>query len=353
LIKVPYFYSLSKKQLKDLREKDMRWANIHQPRSLDESYYLGLSKDQLSRRNNEQVISGAEENEEQKRVLMVSQLWLWIMDDVVVSAAPGFESKKHPDEPSLAKEFSDGNLQAGKDFTSWQLAALIFSECVNYLDHPKCAGLGKPIFYTYEKMVATIYDEVQSYMEQKGVDKIQIEKERTFLSRISDIRDELAMIKSVLTEQGELWDLFYKNFEKRVSERANRPQEQISKFQLAEWDNNVARSVNRPQEQIPKFQRRIQKIDEDAQRVEQWVQGQLDLKKTHASLRDSHNSTLLSTAVIGFTIITVIFTPLSFMTSLLALPSVDFQTQYGDNKYYRDYLGGFISKFTHLLMCQH
>jgi Mg2+ and Co2+ transporter CorA len=169
------------------------------------------------------------------------------------------------------------------------------------------------------------------------VDKIQIEKERKLLYRISDIRDELAMIKSVLTEQGEVWGLFYKN---------------LRESKVAKWDPNIARSANRPQEQIPKFQRRIQKIDEDAQRVEQWIQGQLDLKKTHASLRDSHNSTLLSTAVIGFTVITVIFTPLSFMASLLALPSVDFQTQHGDNKYHRNYLGGFMSKSTHLLMCQ-
>jgi len=84
------------------------------------------------------------------------------MSNVVVSATPGFEPGIYPDEPQkyLAKEFSNGNLQAGKDFTSLQLAALIFSEYVNYLDHPKCAGLREPIFYTFEKEIAIIYDEV-------------------------------------------------------------------------------------------------------------------------------------------------------------------------------------------------
>ena len=61
------------------------------------------------------------------------------------------------------------------------------------------------------------------------------------------------------------------------------------------------------------------KIDADAERVEKAVQDKLDLKRTDASIKDAHSSLLLSTAVIGFTIITIIFAPLAFLTALFAL----------------------------------
>ena len=64
----------------------------------------------------------------------------------------------------------------------------------------------------------------------------------------------------------------------------------------------------------------LRKIDKDAERVEKWITAQLDLKVNHAALKESHNSTILSTAVIGFTVITTIFTPISFISSLFALP---------------------------------
>jgi hypothetical protein len=116
------------------------------------------------------------------------------------------------------------------------------------------------------------------------------------------------MIKDVITDQEEVWTQFYEDL----------------KDEIDKWDDNNRRIAIRPKQQIPKFKRRVQKIDEDAQRVEQWIHGQLDLKKTHASIRESHNSTVLSTTVIGFTIVTVVFTPLSFMTSLLAVPDDNF-----------------------------
>ncbi len=297
------------------RSKHHNALNIHLPRTLDESYYIGLSNSQLVDRNVDQVISRLEKNAEKQRLLMVSQLWLWKMDDIVVSACGSerkwvryWESERDP-QTFLLDEFKDGSLYADQNFNSLQLTILIFSECINFLDRPNCAALEEPVFYIFERAIATLYDEVQSYMDQRAIEKIQIKQEQDFFHQISDIRDELAMIKSIIIEQGEVWDLLYKDLRNEMSS----------------WDENIRRIATRPESQIPRFKRRIEKIDDDAQRVERWIQVQLDLKKTHASLRESHNSTVLSTAVIGFTIVTVVFTPLSFMTSLLAVPDDKFK----------------------------
>ena len=40
----------------------------------------------------------------------------------------------------------------------------------------------------------------------------------------------------------------------------------------------------------------------------------------HASLRESHATAMMSAAIFGFTLITIVFTPLSFFASLFSLP---------------------------------
>jgi hypothetical protein len=105
--------------------------------------------------------------------------------------------------------------------------------------------------------------------------------------------------------------------------------------------------LQRPRFMLPKFQSRVDKIDKDAERVEKWILTQLDLKVKHASLKESRNRTTLSTAIIGFTVITIIFTPLSFLSTLFALPIESFQQQQqkvGDASVYtRNYIGTWMS----------
>ncbi|KAF2444439.1 hypothetical protein P171DRAFT_32759 [Karstenula rhodostoma CBS 690.94] len=309
------------------QSKRIRSLNIHLPLTLDESYYLGMNSKQLRERNKDQVLSHDEEDTEKKRVLMVSQLWLWRMDDIVVSACEQkhvkgetIYGKNHIDEPLRYKDlgydphlwamsnFQENNLYKGKNMSGLQIAALVFSEFVNHIDGPNYAGLKESVFQVFEKAVANVYDQVKGYMNETTLEKISIKQEMKFIHDITDIRDELAMIKNVVTDQEEVWTQFYEDL----------------KDEIPKWDDNNRRIAVRPKQQIPKFKRRIQKIDEDAQRVEQWIHGQLELKKTHASLRESHNSTVLSTTVIGFTIVTIVFTPLSFVTSLLAVPDDNF-----------------------------
>jgi hypothetical protein len=83
---------------------------------------------------------------------------------------------------------------------------------------------------------------------------------------------------------------------------------------LNEWE-----AVESARNRILKYISRINKIDKDAERTQNIVQDKLNLKRAYASIKDSHSSLLLSTAVIGFTVVTIIFAPLAFLTALFAL----------------------------------
>lgn len=79
------------------------------------------------------------------------------------------------------------------------------------------------------------------------------------------------------------------------------------------------KSTEDAQTSIQMYIDRTMKIDMDAARIEQAIQNKLNLRRTAASISEARQAKVLSLSVFGFTIITFIFTPLSFIASLLAL----------------------------------
>lgn len=310
--------------------------NMHVPRSLDESYFIGLSSEKLSRRNDDQVFSrGSAFEGDRKPILMVSQLWLWSYKNMVISAVPSVGMLVNPIS-KITQEW-ERNIHPGQALSRLQLTALILSETINMVDLPRSRVLPEPIFYAFERAIAEITDEVSTYMKEMDMDSIRIEEEKRFIHIVDDIREELSMIKDIVDQQSEIWTSFYEEHKEAIKE----------------WDRVLLSITTRPQAQLPKFLRRIEKIDKDAERVQNSIITQLGLKTDHASLKESRNSTYLSTSVIGFTIVTLVFTPLSFLCSLFALPAVRFQQNQLNNTgsindesygYSNSYLGRWMGK---------
>jgi hypothetical protein len=332
---MPYFHSISKAVLRERRaalgkpDPDKVETNEHEPRTLDEMYFTGLNHDQLAKRNDTQVISRlAGSGGDNVPVLMVPELWLWNIDNFIITAVTADLSS--PDPVSyLNSEFKDGNIDAGDDISTLQLTALILSECINFIDRPCCAGLSEPIFYVFENAVAITFDYVQNYMDIKDIRNITMDKEKDFIYNINDIRDEIAMIKNVIEQQEEVWNSFYTNF----------------KDEIESWDSDVYALATRPNSQLPRFKRRIERIIQDAERVNASILTLLDLKSKHASMKESRDSATLNTVAIGFTVIAIVFTPLSFISGLLTLP-IDILISNNSNTY----SSGFVAKWMGALL---
>lgn len=111
----------------------------------------------------------------------------------------------------------------------------------------------------------------------------------------------------------------------RFNQRRVRTERESASKVDDEWQ-----AIMRAQSQFDRYRRRITQLDEDVQRMENSIMIKLDLKQKHASLRESHATAVMSAAVLGFTVITIIFTPLSFLTSLFALPIERFQANQVD-----------------------
>ena len=306
---------------------------------MDEYCHPSLDEDALADRNEDQVLSRYQKNKRrsQRKILTVPQLWVWTFDQDIITAMQkpvfdafdpfngfdhkGFETiENHQNE--LATALTSTGLSALK-FGDLLVGTLI-SGCVDKLSSPSRLGLSESIFGIFEKSISELSAKVREYTKLEMLKQNNIGSEKVFILQIGDVREELSMIQSVLFEQEEVWRQFMKaKFPKLWS---SPPEDRFFILpQITGRMLDVLQILERPQTQFAKYKRQISKLDTDAERVEGFITLQLDLKSKHASLQEARLTTLMSAAVIVFTIVTIIFTPLAFLASLLALSTSGFQ----------------------------
>lgn len=320
--------------------------------TLDEYCNPDIDLDILAKRNIDQVVvrsvirfmNGLVTKEAKDAysgpVLMVPQVWIWKFGNHLVTSAVFADQ----DDFWLKPEIPRWALQSDDE-----LIGFILSTLINSLTE-SIPELRQPLLMAFERSIAVISELVNKYLGNDEMGNIDIDKEKEFLHEIEDIREELAMIQTVLLEQEEVWREFA--FSTWPDYWPTGPE---GKFQIPREKDDHWKIIQRPQQQFPKFRRRLKKLDDDAERVQRSIELKLDLKQKHASLQVARTGSVMSASVFGFTIITVIFTPLSFMVGLLALPVDRFQqnqvqVQGGDSAVYSTrYIGKWIGEFDVLL----
>lgn len=185
-----------------------------------------------------------------------------------------------------------------------------------------------PTLDLFESRVVSLLSEVKTYIRDTKRNAIDYDTEERFYHVLSDCRSELAMIQHVLEQQDEILSSLLEDCCHPQAATFNQPgpastlppqssspgSPPIHVEPAPDWA-----PVKKGQIILMRYQRRIKKIDGDAERIEKNVQDLLNLKRTYASVQDSHASVLLSIAAIGFAVVTIIFAPLAFLTALFAL----------------------------------
>jgi hypothetical protein len=281
---------------------------------------------------------------------MVPQLWLWRFGNFIVSA----HNMTHVSDFLFVrlrhKKFYALFRQPFIDVQLGLIIAGFIQEFGNeHADHN--GRTIPPTLDLFERRVVSVLSEVKTYITETKRNAIDYNSETNFLHVLSDCRSELAMIQHILEQQEEILisllnDRDDTNSAKPAAtqdppqtaskdtcgdetsdgdpsdrvppppstEAPNESKEPDRKRQEPDWS-----PVEAAHTMLKQYQKRIKKIDGDAERVEKNVQDLLNLKRTYASVQDSHAGVLLSVAAIGFAIVTVIFAPLAFLVGLFAL----------------------------------
>ncbi|KAI0186440.1 hypothetical protein EV127DRAFT_514460 [Xylaria flabelliformis] len=295
---------------------------VQSERTIDETYFPSLSAKTLDHRNENQVVSretkkvthSGSADEDQVPMLMVPQLWIWRFDQLVLSAYSSVDPG-HLTEEELQHlkrdSFTDTDVMVG----------CIIADHISQFGEPQINGKFPCPLDVFETSILDVLSEVEAYANPSVESQLVIAKEQGFLFEIADIQEELAMIQDILNQQLIIMDKFIRDVE-HPSPRFLSALEQEEPFGIYKLpsENEKWEDVKLSRTKIETYQKRVNKLNADAARIEKRIQDQLNLKRTYASIKEARSARVLSAAVIGFTVVTIIFAPLSFMTSLFALP---------------------------------
>ncbi|KAI0411321.1 hypothetical protein F5X98DRAFT_56239 [Xylaria grammica] len=348
------------------------WSSIrikHMPLTLDQYYYPTVSD--TSKRDNDQVLSrflhkkGPQTGHGRhvaphanKKILMVNHLWVWIIDEKTIITATSDISNR--EAPRSLREITGGLVETtlrhilyNKDrvfegtVSVEYIMELILGAATRFFTQKSIVLPDKTLRGPIEVFRESIRDvanhQTSLFMEflkrlqqepggqgQAPNDELDskaqgksahsnphhvISAEMTVLESIRDIRDELNILKSLAEDQEVVWKQAF----------ASIYPEKESQFGL-----------HTPAE----VKRDLDAMLLEARNIEDYVTNLLDLRQADysrgqadVSARLAADSAKQSRIIFIFTVITIVFLPLSFLSSLFAIDVSIFPHEAGDLRY--------------------
>ncbi|CAH0030148.1 unnamed protein product [Clonostachys rhizophaga] len=308
-----------------------------------------------------------------KRLLMVNQMWIWKIDAMTLITA--FPDRRHEvQQPNLSIQIFKG-LETHPPLSMGLMVSRLLKYTTEFVDAPANAGLNENLFHIFEQSIAyraqadancyanfyklqnelislsreTVpHNRIKAHQQRmlETESKIcDITSEMQHLCEIKDVKDELRMIQRVLDDQWDVIDQYHAGHEELKfdinQERSNSAEAQL----LGEEEDELDYTKSCIGIRISK----VKSLVADATTVENSLNHLLDLKQKQGNLvivRDTRSlaseaeqrakdSAWQSKLLFIFTIITVIFTPISFTSTFLAVPTLEFPRANGEDVAWR------------------
>ncbi|KAK5658057.1 hypothetical protein OQA88_2613 [Cercophora sp. LCS_1] len=319
---------------------------IHCRRTLDQYEYYMLENTEA--RDMDQVVYRWAEKqgyEDKKRpVIMVDQLWLWVLPNgTVVSSLPNVANLNSADpyeynlkdklETSLFTEV-DAPVQSVDD-----LVMTIIKTCVDFFRREgpckvkfhDCFQYSISHIAEVEASLYAEYKEIVEYLDEKQKDRqftlsledtevfSRITEETNKTVEIMDIQDELKIVDSVL----EVQEKVLQDLENQVTEN-----DWLKKDPTAFGDPLRIREASKI---VGENRKRISGMIDSAKRVQEDLKQLLDFKQQQSNAWEMKYSRHLAqqgrrqnNIMLVFTLVTIVFLPLSFMSSFFAIGIAEF-----------------------------
>ncbi|KAL4904484.1 hypothetical protein BDW74DRAFT_31272 [Aspergillus multicolor] len=340
----------------------------HEPMTLDQYFYTTL--DQTHERDDDQVVSryierrlkggkdvpktARSEEQPPKRILTVDQLWLWTVDNNTVITSTSKPHNQSEDVLSAGiRDFLMSNESKGRQQRPTSISAMI--ELILGVAGGRFVQRNIPIYSSeterhekkstleiFRESIRNVADteaglfkgfleslETESNTKRPRKDQAWIKnmphnpyhvisEEAKLLTEIKDICDELVILQALVKAQEDVWKQFFQT-------------ENLDKFLGFQYTHPCT-----PSQVFQELQDMLVK----AGRVQDAIHTLLDLRQKQASIKEAefgrqqaNDTAKQGNIIMVFTIVTIVFLPLSFLTSLFSLNVVEFPHQGGDVEY--------------------
>ncbi|KAK7409062.1 hypothetical protein QQX98_008766 [Neonectria punicea] len=362
-----------------LRENINRDPPLHIRRTLDQYYFLTL--EDTSERDRDQVVyrgtkAGLSFHTRNTRVVMVDQLWLWILDDnTIITSFPRRWGRNKPDpsgvHKSLRERLKEMTQRKEGIKSIHHLAVVIIDQCSRvFFDRTKALDERPEVMDLFSSTIGHItqyasiaYDgfwrhsrlHSMGMLPDNNYKYLDINPEGVLLQEAQDIAEELKIMLRIYTEQGAVIKSFRRHLGQLNGELKgdvaimHRLIEAVEKYHPGEhlqMDQRALDLRQRPQrqswlddtidhvdillEEIQNRKMEIQELEESALRTQHQLEGLLQLKQQQASiieakaaLKRQEESIRQGRAIMAFTIVTIFFLPLGFFAAFFGMNNND------------------------------
>ncbi|KAL2810292.1 hypothetical protein BJX63DRAFT_322926 [Aspergillus granulosus] len=298
---------------------------IHRSRTLDESYYQFTSDDadkERERRNKDQVVTRKLFNNSLEGVaswdlIGVEQLWLWVVDKetVITSSTHRSDDRSNLVQTSVLDSLSElghGENRRSQPTTPLELSKFIVDTCVQYYDRRKYspvdgAAVPNPVPWSIQQFFSDCVN--RAAVEEAGLFKQFSDKGLTKATRLSHQREDFNSVKNTYIEQtaGLLGHVKDMRDELNMLKAIVSDQEAVQ-LGLDEADCSAGRVIYD-----------LEEMDRATQRIYKAVNATLTLEQNVIALTQSEETIQQGRILMAFTVATIIFLPMSFLVSLFAV----------------------------------
>ncbi|KAK8071310.1 ankyrin repeat protein [Apiospora hydei] len=347
--------------------------SLHPRRTLDQFFYRGID---TSARDRDQVVYRyCEDHGHERKVFMVDQLWVLVLNkDLIITCFPErWDIGKQKDPLGVLDGIvAEMNAKTRPPVRSvYHMAILVSGRCSGMFSRHRADDQDYQFLDMFESSVGRVtedlthlfhrFEQASSHSRQwarpsrrsklrssKNKKKAPTEESSSFdrlldigsetslLTEVRDIRDELNILTMILNSQ--LWTLGdLKNClleELQLSASSSR----LMRNNVNNWHAADIRKRTLEQERHLKVHKRdIQSMDEQAERLYQSLTDLLDLKQKHSNALEARFASEQALAaarsgqtVMVFTIVTIIFLPMSFIAAYFGINIDAFDSLEGD-----------------------
>ncbi|KAK9426595.1 hypothetical protein SUNI508_00122 [Seiridium unicorne] len=351
-----------------LRENVDRKPPLHIRRTLDQYWYPIL--DNTSERDRDQVVyRGTISKSLSTRVVMVDQLWLWILDDnTIITSFPRRWGRNKPDPSGVHKSLRERlapNTEVIKSIH--HLALIIVDQCSRvFFDRTKPLDQRPEVMDLFASAIGNVHTRTayNNFWWHTALDSqnmiptqnesvrhkyLDINPEGVILKEAQDIAEELMIMKRVYNEQLKVMKDFTRHLTHPHGKHAaltgdailiNKFISELRKVTVPEADDDENETVDLEaqfheesvheahilMELIQARQAEIVDLEEAALRACGQLEGLLSLKQQQASivearaaLQRADESVKQGRTIQAFTIVTIIFLPLGFFATFFGM----------------------------------
>ncbi|KAK3305972.1 uncharacterized protein B0T15DRAFT_533949 [Chaetomium strumarium] len=324
---------------------DSRLINDHlctqsplHPRRTLEQYYYWTAED-TTPRDRQQVVYRAtrmrNDPEAIPRVVMVDQLWMWILDEnTILTAFPRRWGRNKPDPSAVHRAIRDhlGAVDNSQVRSIYDLALIIVDECSKvFFDRTK-PDLRPEVVDMFGSAISTVSEKKSEAYERFGRDvkrmnthdplqtseellrkSLNIKFEWSVLMEAQSIIDQLQIMQEIFTQQITVMS----DFEKAL--RGLNPESHEGLESTLDRAGTLIMDMKLRREELSNLEKRQANTRSQLRELLDMKQQQAGIIEAKAAIRRADESVIQGRSIVVFTVVTIFFLPLSFFATLFGM----------------------------------